>query len=238
MAGFFARISNLWSGFLSLFIADLETSNPAAVYEAAIDQRTQQYANLKKGVSAIVHLRNKTQQEYDAAQTSLRDVLSQIPVAIEAGDDEVAMVLLEKQEQLEGQMASLEGSLEQIKAQAENAKQGLISFQADIKKLKREKDAMLAKAETAKARIAIQEQLSGISVEADIKALDNVRTHIDKLHAEADVSEEVAGSSLDARLAAIKNKTGSSSARLKLEAMKKARASQASAPQRAAQKTI
>ena len=37
---------------------------------------------------------------------------------------------------------------------------------------------MLAKMESAKARVRIQEQLDGLSVDAEVKALDNVRTHI------------------------------------------------------------
>ena len=238
MAGFLARLSNLWKGFLSLFIADLENANPAAVYEAAIAERTEQYHRLKKGVSAIVHLRNKTQKQYDTKMAQLKDVNAQIPVAVESGDDEVALILLEKKEELEGALAGLEDELEKIKAQAENAKEGLITFQAEIRKLQREKDQMLAKKETAEARIAIQDQLSGLSMDADIKALDNVRTHIEKLHAEADVSEEVAGSSLDARLAKIKNRTGSSQARLKLAEMKKQQAARAQAAQAGVQKTM
>ena len=34
---------------------------------------------------------------------------------------------------------------------------------------------MLAKMESAKARVRIQEQLDGLSVDAEVKALDNVR---------------------------------------------------------------
>ena len=37
--GFIQRLSNLWTGFLSLWVSDLETSNAEAVYEAAIEER-------------------------------------------------------------------------------------------------------------------------------------------------------------------------------------------------------
>jgi len=42
-SGFFARLGNLWKGFLGLFIADFENSNPAAVYKASIEERIQKY---------------------------------------------------------------------------------------------------------------------------------------------------------------------------------------------------
>ena len=53
-----------------------------------------------------------------------------------------------------------------------------MSVQSEIKKLKAEKENMLAKMASAQARMRIQEQLEGLSVDAEVKALDNVREHI------------------------------------------------------------
>ena len=39
--------------------------------------------------------------------------------------------------------------------------------------------------ESAQARVRIQEQLDGLSVDAEVKALDNVRTHIKNTIAQA-----------------------------------------------------
>ena len=85
---------------------------------------------------------------------------------------------------------------------------------------------MLAKKANAEARIQIQETLSGLSMDADIKALDNVREHIDRLHAEADVSTEIGDSSLNSKLDKIKAQAGTATARAQLEALKKARDSE------------
>ena len=51
---------------------------------------------------------------------------------------------------------------------------------------------MLAKMQSAQARIRIQEQLDGLSVDADVKALDNVREHIKNTIAEANLGQELA----------------------------------------------
>ena len=61
---------------------------------------------------------------------------------------------------------------------------------------------MLAKMQSAQARLKIQEQLDGLSVDAEVKALDNVREHIKTTIAEANLGKELSESSLDARLAA------------------------------------
>ena len=37
VAGFFARMGNLWKGFLSLWISDIEKENPEIAYENSIN---------------------------------------------------------------------------------------------------------------------------------------------------------------------------------------------------------
>ncbi len=64
-------------------------------------------------------------------------------------------------------------------------------MQAEIRKLKAERDSMLAKMQSAQARIKIQEQLDGLSVDAEVKALDNVREHIKTTIAEANLGREM-----------------------------------------------
>jgi len=227
--GFFDRIGNLWKGFISLWVSDMETRNPEAVYESAIEERIKKHRELKKAVSGIVYLRNKLSTELETKERELKEVNVQIPVAIEEGEDEAALVLIQKKDELTNAIDHLRMELEKVAGQAEDAKQGLMVFQGEIKKLKREKEAMLAKKANAEARIDIQSSLDGLSTDADIKALDNVREHIGKLQAEADVGSEVENDSLDAKLARIKSKAGDASARNQLAEYKKQMAARKSA---------
>lgn len=219
--GFFDRLANVWRGFLNLWVSDIEARNPEAVYEAAIDERVRKHRELKKAVSGIVYLRNKLSTELEAKENELRDVMQQLPVAIDSGEDEVALVLIQKKDELTASIESLSGELKKVSDQAEDAKSGLLQFQAEIEKLKREKEKMLAAKANAEARIDIQETLDGLSTDADVKALDNVREHINKLQAEADIGAEIKGDSLDAKLAKIKEKASNANARTQLAEMKR-----------------
>jgi phage shock protein A len=219
--GFFDRLANIWRGFLSLWVSDIESRNPEAVYESAIDDRVRKHRDLKKAVSGIVYLRNKLSTELETKERELKEVMGQLPVAIDDGEDEVALLLIQKKDELTGQIETLSAELRKVSDQAEEAKAGLLAFQGEIEKLKREKEQMLAKKANAEARIRIQETLDGLSTEADVKALENVREHISKLHAEADIGSEIQGDSLDAKLKKIKEKAANSSARNQLEEMKR-----------------
>ncbi|NCG21537.1 MAG: hypothetical protein GWP91_21195 [Rhodobacterales bacterium] len=224
---------------MSLWVSDIENRNPEAVYESAIDERVRKHRELKKAVSGIVYLRNKLSTELETKERSLKEVMTQLPIAIEDGEDEVALVLIQKKDELATDIERLSHELNKVSDQAEEAKSGLLEFQGDIQKLKREKDQMLAAKANAEARIQIQETLDGLSTDADVKALDNVREHIDKLKAEADIGSELQGESLDAKLAKIKGKAANSSARAQLSEMKRQMdARRASAAEGGVKKTI
>lgn len=235
---FFDRVGNLWNGFWSLWISDKEKANPEAVYEAAIDERIKKHRDLKKAVSGIVYLRNKVSAELETKTKELKEVGQQLPVALESGDDEVALILLQRKNELEKAIESLTLEQDKVNKQADDAKQALVQFQGEIEKLKRERDEMIAKKATAEARIKIQESLDGLSTDADIKALEGVREHIQHLQAQADVGSEIKGESLDARLKKIKEKTADATAKSQLDEMKRQMAAQKAAAEGAVKKTM
>ncbi len=81
----------------------------------------------------------------------------------------------------------------------------------------------------------MQDQLEGLSVDAEVKALDNVREHINSLQAEAKLGKELAGESLDGRLKKLRQQTGDVTAKRELDELK---AKRAAAKAAAAQKTM
>ena len=233
MANPISRLWNLWMGWISNLISGTEAANPEAVYESAIDDRIKKHRELKKAVSGIVYLRNKLSTELEMKERELLDANRQLPIALESGDDEVALILLQKKNELEKAIEQLRLDLEKVSKQAEDAKESLVAFQGEIEKLRRERDEMIAKKVTAEARIQIQETLDGLSTDADIKALENVRENIHKLQAQADVGTEIKGDSLDARLKKIKEKTADATARAQLDELKKQMASRQGAAEAA-----
>ena len=236
--GFFSRVANVLKGFLGLSVSNLENNNAEAVYESAIDERIKKHRELKKAVSGIVYLRNKLQTELEEKTAALTEIQPQIPIAVEEGEDEAALVLIQKKDELTKAIADIQGELKKVSAQAEEAKAGLVTFQGEIEKLKREKHEMLAKKANAEARIQVQETLDGLSTDADIRALENVREGIDKLQAEADVGSELQDTNLDSKLDEIKEKTATASARNQLEEIKKQMAAKKAAQEGKVEKTI
>jgi phage shock protein A len=231
--GFFARLSNLWTGFLSLWISDMEKDHPEIAYENSINGMIEKYTQLKKATAAIIRRREDIETRLKARTKELEQIDADLNTAIETEQDDIAMVLISKKNALEAEVNELNQELEQAKQDAEDAKGSLLNVQAEINKLKSEKDRMLAKMASAKARIQIQDQLEGLSVDAEVKALDNVRDHINNMSAEAKLGRELAGESLDGKLAKLRRQTGDVTAKKQLEELKAKRAAA-----KAAQKTM
>ncbi|MGZ7080430.1 MAG: PspA/IM30 family protein, partial [Thermoanaerobaculia bacterium] len=146
--------------------------------------------------------------------------------AVETNQDDLAVILIQKKNQLTLDVADLKTDMESARSDADSAKQSLLSVQTEIRKLKGERDTMLAKMQSAQARLKIQESLDGLSVDDEVRALDNVRTHIKNTIAEANLGKELSDSSLDSRLAGLRNQVGDVQAKQELAAMKARKAAQ------------
>ncbi len=234
--GFFARFSNLWKGFLSIWISDVERSHPEIAYENAINGMVERYSQLKGATAAIIRRREDIEGRLGAQRRELAQVTQDLQTAVATNQDDLALVLIEKKNALDTEVAELSGDLEAAGKDAEQAKASLMQVQGEIKKLKAEKDAMLAKLKSAQARVRIQEQLEGISVDAEVKALENVRDHVKNTIARANLGQELAETSLDQRLAKLRAQSGEVGARQQLQQLKAAAA--AAQAQVAAKKTL
>jgi phage shock protein A len=233
--GIFTRLANLWRGFLSIWISDVEKLHPEIAYENAINSMVAKYAQLKNATAAIIRRREDLDARVKKATGELAQTEAELNVAVETNQDDLAVILIQKKNQLTTDLAELRSDAETAQSDASSAKASLIGVQGEIRKLKAERDTMLARMQSAQARIRIQDQLEGLSVDAEVKALDNVREHIKTTIAEANLGKELSESSLDSRLAALRSQAGDVQAKQQLAELKAKKAAQQAA---AGQKTM
>ena len=226
MAGLFGRLGNLWRGFLSIWISDVEKAHPEIAYENAINSMVEKYSRLKTATAAIIRRREDIDERLKKNTAEMAQTEADLAVAVETNQDDLAVVLIQKKNQLATDLTEMKAELDSAQRDADSAKSSLISVQNEIRKLKGERDSMLAKMQSAQARIRIQEQIDGLSVDADVKALDNVRDHIKTTIAEANLGRELGDSSLDSRLAALRNQAGDVQAKQQLAELKAKKAAQ------------
>src|SRR3954463_14154210 len=228
----FKRLANLWRGFVSLWISDIEKEHPEIAYENAINSMTAKYAKLKAATAAIIRRREDLDERYKRATADMKQTESELNTAVETNQDDLAVILIQKKNQLTADITEMKAEMDQAHNDADSAKSSLLAVQSEIKKLKSERETMLAKMQSAQARIKIQEQLDGLSVDDEVRALDTVRNHIKNTIAEANLTKEISDSSLDARLANLRNQVGDVQAKQELEQLKARKAAQQAGQQK------
>lgn len=229
---FFARLGNLFKGFLSLFITDLEKQHPEIAYQNAIDSMISKFDQLKNATAAIIRRRQDIETRLEHDQKEYAKVSADLDAAVATGQDDLALLLIPKKETLEESLADLKGELAQAVKDADTAKDSLMQVKSEIAKLKAEKDRMLAQMLSADARVKIQNQLEGLSVDAEVRALDNVREHIKNTVAKANLGDELRESDLDTRLAQLRKTGAAQTTQTKLDALKRAQAEKTASQQK------
>lgn len=219
----FSRLANLVRGFLSLFVSGLEQQHPEVAYENAINTMVAKYDKLKTATAGLIRLREDAADRLQKALGQQKELAAMLEQAMATGQDDLAVEVIERKDAVDAEIASLEAELEGAQKDVDTAKSALTEVKGEIGKLKAEKDRMLAKMQSAQARTRINEQLEGLSVDAELQALENVRTGIKTEIARAKLGDELRESDLDNRLKSLKAGSSKATARAKLEAMKKAR---------------
>ena len=176
--GLLGRLFNLIRGVFAVWIRDGEEQNPRAVYESAIEERTRQYHDLKQAVAGILYMRNKLEAEISERRAEIARLHDDVRRAVRRGQDEIAVTLIAQKQALLDELERSERELEGVRAEAEDAKNNLVRFREEIRALVREKGRMLATLANAQAPARIQQALEGLSVDAEMRALESVREHI------------------------------------------------------------
>ena len=81
----------------------------------------------------------------------------------------------------------------------------------------------MARLANARARLRLQETIKGLTPDADIQALEEVRAHIQRLSAEVEVSREVADAELAERVEQVKVAEAEAAARAEFEELRRRR---------------
>lgn len=210
MANIFSRIWSFLTGWLHYQQSQIEATRPEIVYEQVLREQRRKYAKMEEAVAGLVFNRNrlnedieKTREELDEVQRMLeqaiRDAQSEDRAVAESAM-EIGGALQQQEEILLQRLAQLTESRDGANQRIEEYQRKLVAFQARIKQLQEEKANAIAQAAVDRETIRLNRELSGMAVDSDSQALNELREKLGRLHAQAMMTEEMRGKSLEDRL--------------------------------------
>lgn len=218
-----ARAFNLLRGALAQWMGRREGRSPGAVYEAAIQERLDDYGRLRNAAAGVLYMRSKLSGELEQRSAELTRLGRELEAAVDRDEDAIALLLIPRRDALAAEVSRVTAELDELTTEAEAAKRNLIAFRDEIARLRDERVRMLARLANASARLKLNETLSGISPDADIQALDTVREHIERVVAEARLTRDLGDEDLERRLGYIRDAETTAGARAQLTEMKRSR---------------
>lgn len=227
----FARISNLLTGILSIFVSDVEKKNPEVAYENAINSMRANYSKLMSAAGAVIRLRDDVTTRLHDAKAKQATLEANLQQAMDTNQDDLAVSILQMKAEVDQLVIDLTTEANGAIAEAEKVKQDLLEMKGATKRLEDERDQKLAKLAGAKGRIQVAKQRDGLSVDAEIRALDGVRKHIDTVISEANLGDELHGADLDVRMKNLQKGASKAAAETQLAQLKAARNQAAAAKQ-------
>ena len=220
--GALARLWNLVAGRLVVWVRERESRSPRAVYEQAIGQRIAQYEHLKEAVAGILYVRAKLEGEIGDRRAELARLHDDLKRALRKGDDDLGTNLVLHKQRLLEDLERAEGELRRLRDEAEDAKENLLRFREEIRALEHEKGRALALVAGAQARRRVRVAIDGLSVDADVRALESVREHVARLASETALDRELAqAGGMPARLREIREEARVEAARRELDEIKR-----------------
>jgi len=219
--GMFRRFRSLLGGVFGRWVRDREEDNPEVVYEQAIAERTRQYRELKDAVAGILYMRNKLEAEITERRAEIARLHDDIRRSVRRGEDETSITLIAHKQALFDDLERAEQELQGVRCEAEESKQNLVRFREEIRQLVREKGRMLATLANARARRRLREAVEGLSVEAEMSALEGVRERIARMTTEGELDRELGDGGVRSRLRALRDEARHEAARHELEQLKR-----------------
>ena len=90
----FARLSNLWTGFIALWVSDVEKAHPDIAYQNGINSMIEKYTKLKSTTGAIIARRQDITGRLEAKERELAGVSADLETALATNQDDLAVVLI------------------------------------------------------------------------------------------------------------------------------------------------
>lgn len=221
----FSRLRSLIQGWFTVWVRDREFESPEAIYEQAIRGRLKQYRELKDAVAGILYMRSKLNSEISERRAEIARLHDETRRSLARGDEDACLTLIARKQILFEDLERAEKELGVVRTQADESKANLVRFREEIRSLVREKGRMLATLANAKARRRLQSAMEGLSVEAEMEALEGVREQIERMDAESELDYEIGGSDVRDQLRGFRDQARRDAARSELDQLKSEMAS-------------
>ncbi|SFD60916.1 phage shock protein A (PspA) family protein [Lentibacillus persicus] len=188
MFKFFKRVSTVVGSELNAMIDKAE--DPVKMLDQYMRDMESDIREADSAVAKQVANEKMLKRKTDDAQAKVEKRQNQAEQAIEADDEDLAKRALEDKADLEHQAELLKESWEQANQDTSELQHKLDEMKKEYQQMKLKKDALQARAETAKTKTKMNRTMSAIGSDDSRKGFERMEEKVLQYEAEADTSED------------------------------------------------
>ncbi len=220
--GIFSKLSTVIKSNINDLISRAE--NPEKMLNQIILDMRDQLAKAKREVAAAIADERKLKSQTDGEVKQARDWQHRAMFAVKEGRDDLAKQALIRQKEHTERAQVLQSTWESQAAETEKLKQSLRQLNDKIEEAKRKRNLLIAKQKRAQAQRRIHETMSGLSDTSAFEAFNRMADKIEEEErrslAEAEVTEALAGDTVESEFLRLEAGKGSTDVEEQLLALK------------------
>lgn len=215
--GIFSRISDIFKANVNEALDKAE--DPEKMLKQMIIEMEESVNKTTLSVSSAIANEKSLERKIEKAKREQDDWEKKAMQALNSSREDLARAALEKKATAERNARDLEPVYQQAKASAEKMRQQLNSLKTKLEEARSRQSTLIARSQAAKAQKQIAQSFSGVGSDAFSK-FEKYETKVEKLEAEAEAHEELAGAdtSLEDEFRQLEAGSGADDELLKLKA--------------------
>jgi phage shock protein A len=215
----FDRLIRLVSSNVNGLIKKLE--DPEKVIEQAVEDMQNDLIKVRQSYAEVSATQKRMERQRETALATSEDWYRRAQLALQKGDEELAREALARRQT---QKEIADGLTKQINIQTQAIDKlysSMMALEAKIVEAKRQKEALIARARTAKTSLQVNDMLSTLTTSSSMEAFTRMQDKVDALETQAEIAGEMAGTtttSMEERFVVLE---GSSAVDRELEELRK-----------------
>ena len=173
-------------------ISSLE--DPEKVLDQAVNDMQNDLVKIRQSYAEISATQKRMEKQREAANALADDWYKRAQLALTKGDEELAREALSRRQTQVSTSETLTLQLNTQSGALDKLYTSMTELETRIVDAKREKDAMIARARTAKTSVKVNDMLSSMTGSNSMEAFERMKNKVENLEAQAEVAGELAAS--------------------------------------------
>ena len=169
--------------------------DPEKVLEQAVQDMQTDLVKIRQNYAEISATQKRMEKQRGEADTLAADWYKRAQLALGKGDEELAREALSRRQIQTDVSANIAKQMTLQAAAIEKLYSSMQQLELKISEAKREKDAMIARAKTAKTSVQVTDLLNNLGTSNSMEAFERMKAKVETLEAKAEVAGELAASS-------------------------------------------